>query len=229
MFGMNRPARAGGRRAPGAFAAAFSNALVTALAASATGCGGAQSGDGVALEPAQSLEALERWSPGIEAAPVPALVDPDALATVLVFLDVECPVANAMAPELERLRQSFEPAGFAFRHVYPDATRDRPSIDAHAAEYGLGAVAVHDPEHRLVERFGATISPEVAVIDAGDLLYRGRIDDRAPSLGSRRPEPARRHLEEALEAIRAGGRPDPDRTVAVGCHLADLPRSEAQR
>lgn len=149
-------------------------------------------------------------------------VDPRARATVLVFLDPTCPVANAMAPELERLRARFEPEGVAFRLVYPDAGLAPAAIRRHVDEYGLGATVVRDPGHVLVARFGATISPEAAVVRDGELVYRGRVDDRAVALGSRRGEPQRRDLELALEALVAGRAPDPARTQAVGCHLADL-------
>ncbi|QDU66434.1 hypothetical protein [Engelhardtia mirabilis] len=154
--------------------------------------------------------------------------EPGAIATVLVFLDTECPVANAMAPELERLRARFAPEGIAFRHVYPDRTLTVEAIREHARDYALDAVAVRDPGHVWVERFGATISPEAAVIVDGDVVYRGRVDDRAVALGVRRPGPGRRDLELALESILAGRAPDPARTPAVGCRLADLPAQGAR-
>ena len=174
---------------------------------------------------AAELRTLEHWRPGQPpeaAAPPVGVIDRGARATVLVFLDVECPIANAMAPELERLRRTYEPEGFAFRHVYPDGTRDRAAIDAHAAAYALGAMVVRDPDHRLVDRCGATIAPEAAIVVDGELVYRGRVDDRAPELGARRPAPRSRDLDRALAALLNGRRPDPDRTEAVGCHLVDL-------
>lgn len=62
--------------------------------------------------------------------------------------------------------------------------------------------------------------PEAAVFSPlGELLYRGRIDDRAVSPGVTRPEPRRHDLREALEAVLAGKKPDPQFTESVGCYL----------
>ena len=149
-------------------------------------------------------------------------VDADARATVLIFVDPHCPVANAMAPEIERLRRRFEPQDLRFRLIYPDGGLESSVITTHLEEYGLGATPLRDPGHVLVERYGATISPEAVVVVDGVTAYRGRIDDRAIELGAGRVQPRHRDLELALEAVLAGREPDPARTVAVGCELADL-------
>ena len=97
---------------------------------------------------------------------------------------------------------------------------------AHLTEYGEQATAVRDPRHTLVEFSGATITPEAAVYVSGDgaarLAYRGRIDDRYVDFGRARPQPLKRDLREALEALLAGRSVVPQTTPAVGCIIADL-------
>ncbi len=91
-------------------------------------------------------------------------------------------------------------------------------------EYKYVCRAVRDPKHTLVKLAGATVTPEAAVFTpAGEMIYRGRIDDTVPQYGKARSAPTTRDLENALTAALAG-RPVPNpRTTAVGCFIADLP------
>ena len=67
-----------------------------------------------------------------------------------------------------------------------------------------------------------TVTPEVAVMKDGRMLYRGRIDDRYIEFGKDRPQPTVRDLERSLEAILAGKPVPVAETRAVGCILAEL-------
>ncbi len=75
-----------------------------------------------------------------------------------------------------------------------------------------------DPKRQLVQKTGATLTPEVAVLSTdGELLYRGRINDRFPRIGIQRDKPTKTELRDALEAILAGKAVTVSRTKAVGC------------
>ena len=91
---------------------------------------------------------------------------------------------------------------------------------AHASEFGYPCPALLDPEHHLVKHAGATVTPEAAVFGPdGTRRYRGRIDDRYPSLGRPREQVTRRDLRSALDAL-LSGRPIPAPTTkAVGCFI----------
>ena len=67
-----------------------------------------------------------------------------------------------------------------------------------------------------------TVTPEVAVMVGGHMVYRGRIDDRYVELGKERPQPTQRDLESTLDALIAGKRVAQRETRAVGCILSDL-------
>jgi peroxiredoxin len=142
-------------------------------------------------------------------------------ATVLVFLMHDCPVANASAPALARLAADFEPRGMKFYGVY--ATETVAEINSHRQDYSLPFPGLMDPAQQLARRTGVSRIPETAVLSpSGELLYRGRIDDRAVSAGVTRPQPQRHDLRLALEAVLAGRKPDPQTTEAVGCYLPTL-------
>lgn len=147
----------------------------------------------------------------------PLAVD-DRKATVLVFLMSDCPVANAMAPELARISAEYGKRGVRFFGVY--ATETAKEITKHRTDYKLPFPGLLDPKCQLARSAGATRVPEAAVYSPeGKLLYRGRIDDRAVKLGRMKPAPTRHDLREAIAAVLAGKKPSPATTEAVGCSL----------
>jgi hypothetical protein len=150
------------------------------------------------------------------------LLQTNGVATVLVFVAVDCPISNRYAPELQRLSQRYTPLGVTFWMVYPDKDSSLTSVRKHVREFKLGDHVLRDPQHVLVKAAGAQITPEVAVFArAGNLVYHGAIDDRYVTLGTQRPEPTRHYLEEALRAL-LDHRPIPtNRTRAVGCSIPD--------
>jgi hypothetical protein len=157
----------------------------------------------------------------LDGKPIDPLANTNATA-VLVFSSTECPIGNRYAPELRRLQSAFEARGAQFWFVYPNARDDATRIRAHAAEYALPGHAVRDPDHILVRRAGAKVTPEVAVFRAhAGLAYLGRIDDQFVALGTARNEATQHDLENALQALLTGKPVDPDRTQAIGCSISD--------
>lgn len=149
----------------------------------------------------------------------PLAVD-DRKATVLLFLMHDCPVANATSPSLARVVNAFIPRGVRFYGVYATETADE--INKHRREYSLPFPGLTDVKLDLARRTGATRVPEAAVLSPdGELLYRGRIDDRAVSIGVMRPQAQREDLRLALEAVLAGQKPEVKFTEAVGCYLPE--------
>lgn len=141
-------------------------------------------------------------------------------AVILFFVGAECPVSNGYSPLMQRLADKYAPQGVACWAVHCDPTIDAESAAAHALEYGLKFRVVLDPAQALAEPAGVRVTPEAVVaLPAGKVLYRGRIDDRYSSDGRRRDRPRVNDLEDALEAVLAGGEPKVSQTVAFGCPL----------
>jgi len=142
------------------------------------------------------------------------------LTTVLVFTTTDCPISNRYAPEIQRLATKFGTVKFVM--VYPVAGDTPELIDAHRKKFAYSIEFLRDDRQELVKKTGVTVTPEVAVMRDGRLLYRGRIDDRYVDFGRDRPQPTVRDLERSLDAILAG-KPVPIAvTRAVGCILSDL-------
>lgn len=153
----------------------------------------------------------------------PLTVD-GAKANVLFFITTDCPIGNSYSPEITALQKEFAEKGVRFYAVQVDSELTADAARTHAKEYGLSMPIIIDTKHQLVSATGVTRTPEVAVIlPDGKLAYRGRIDDRYPGLGKKKPAPKQRDLKDALTAILAGEAVANTRTEAVGCSIPDLP------
>jgi thiol-disulfide isomerase/thioredoxin len=141
--------------------------------------------------------------------------------TVFVFTTTDCPISNRYAPEIQRLATKFG-GSVRFVMVYPVANDTPESINAHRTKFAYTINFVRDEKHELVKKTGVTVTPEVAVMKEGRMLYRGRIDDRYIEFGKDRPQPTVRDLERSLEAILAGTPVPVNNTRAIGCFLSDL-------
>lgn len=141
---------------------------------------------------------------------------------VLVFVRTDCPISNRYAPLLQKLHAAYS-AKAAFWLVYPDKQSTAKQIQDHLREFGYTMAALRDPDHILVKRAAASITPEAAVFDQqGKLLYHGRIDNWYEDAGRSRPAPTSHELRSALDAAIVG-KPSPVATAAaVGCYISDL-------
>ena len=161
--------------------------------------------------------------------------DPTAPITVTLFVDSECPVSNRYAPEVRRLYLRYAPRGVNFWLVYPDPDISVQAIRKHMQDYGYQMPALRDPEHALVRRASAQVTPEVGIFLAdGTLVYHGRIDDRYLDLTRRRPEATQHDVVAVLDALLEGETVEaswnlaPGRSLktmsqpGVGCYIRDF-------
>jgi peroxiredoxin len=141
-------------------------------------------------------------------------------AAVLFFITNDCPITNSYMPEINRIVASYEAREIAFYAVYTDPTVSLAAIRKHARAYGLRMRLVPDTKHELVHSVGATVTPEVAVMErGGKVVYLGRIDDLYVDLGKRRAAPTRRYLRDALDAVLNGKPVAVAKIDPVGCFI----------
>ena len=166
-----------------------------------------------------------RWTPvegeGLEVADH---LDPRERAVVMAFLGTECPIAQRMLPELERLERELGPRGVRFLAIYPNVDETREGIREQRRRAGLTGEAGLDPGQRLADRWHVTVTPEIVALAAdGTLIYRGRVNDQYAALGKGKPAPTHHDLREALEAFLVTGKATGVRTVPVGCRILRTP------
>ncbi|MBS0266642.1 MAG: redoxin domain-containing protein [Planctomycetes bacterium] len=146
--------------------------------------------------------------------------EPGRTGLVCVFLGTECPIANGYIPELNRqysaLRDS--QAGFAFFGVISDPHISRSEAAQHVEKFKIQFPLLFDASGLLAQALKPTHTPEAFVLDAaGNLAYRGRIDDLYANLGKKRTEASMHDLADAIAAVRQGRAPVPAHTAPVGC------------
>jgi thiol-disulfide isomerase/thioredoxin len=147
----------------------------------------------------------------------------DATAIVFVFVSVDCPVCNAYAPELQRLKAEFETNGIAIKLVYPNRDETREAIRQHSRDYELDLQQLRDPTHALVQCAGARVMPEAAVyVPKRGFIYCGRIDNRFAKLGVARTEITEYDLREVLESIVQRKPPKHKQARGIGCAIPDV-------
>jgi len=169
--------------------------------------------------------------PVATASGLPALVDiqgqivwpPASDATkalAVVFVLPDCPICNAYLPELKRLGDEFASQGISLVLVHADTQVTAAEAKNHQREYQMTLPVALDPQRAWIRKAEAKIAPEVALFSpAGELLYRGRIDNQYAGLGQRRATVTSHDLRDACEAILAGQPVKEPRTEAIGCFI----------
>ena len=137
---------------------------------------------------------------------------------VFVFLSPECPIACKYVPTLNELAEQFGKRGFEIYGVLADPTITRTRALQFERDYRLQFPLIFDASLELATLFGPTHTPEAFVVRTdGELLYRGRIDDRFVSIGKERANFSSHDLRAALEAMSKDQLPAISRTEPVGC------------
>jgi peroxiredoxin len=145
-------------------------------------------------------------------------------ANVLIFTTTDCPIANSYIPEINKMAQEFDNSSIKFFAIQVDPELSVEDAKKHQKAYELKIPVIRDTEHRLVKATTVTHTPEVAVvIPDGTIVYKGRIDDRYPSIGKKRSAPNQRDLYAVLSSIAKGDKPTATTTPAVGCFIPELP------
>ncbi len=140
--------------------------------------------------------------------------------TLLIFVATRCPVSDDYNQRMAELARDYTQRGFAVIGVNSNRNEPPDEVARRASEKGLGLPILKDPENRVADYFGASVTPEAYVFDTGWILrYHGRIDD------SRNPAHiSKTDLRAALDAVAAGKPVDVAETKAFGCTIKRVSR-----
>lgn len=154
---------------------------------------------------------------------------PQTRAVAVVFLGSQCPVAQKYIPQLNRIAHEFAGGEVEFFGILAEPTLTRAAARRFADEYQLAFPVLFDGALSLAERLRPSHTPEAFVFRPnGDLLYRGRIDDRFADLLEARSQATRHELREAIAACLSRRTP-PESAVPVGCRFEALAPAAAGR
>lgn len=139
----------------------------------------------------------------------------DAKAVVVMFIATQCPVSNAYNTRMVALYDDYKSKNIIFLGINANKQESVEEIKQHAADHGFEFTILKDNKNIIANKFGATVTPEIYVLNASlDILYHGRIDD-----SRRKSTVVSRDLRNALDEILAGKQVSVSETKAFGCTI----------
>ena len=140
----------------------------------------------------------------------------------VVFLGVECPLAKLYVLRLNELARELEPRGLQIIGIDSNQQDSLTEIAEFVRLHEISFPLLKDPGNVVADRFGATRTPEVFLLDQQRTVrYQGRIDDQL-AVAVRRDAPKRRDLARAVKELLAGKQVSLPVTEAPGCLIGRL-------
>jgi peroxiredoxin len=140
-------------------------------------------------------------------------------ATVVLFIATQCPYSNAFNRVMADLGRQYASRKVAFVGINSNYTESAQEVKEHAERHQFPFPVLKDEGNRVADRYGATVTPEAFVFDrSGKLVYHGALgNSRNPT--TKESEAVGDELAAALEAVLAGGSPEPAKTKMFGCTI----------
>ncbi len=150
-------------------------------------------------------------------------------AVVVVFTGTDCPIGDLYLPRLVTLNEKYQDQGVVVLAINANASEPREQVAQHAKEFGLTFPVLTDPSGRVARLLEAERTCEALVIDGtAQLRYRGAIDDQY-GYGTRKEEPGRHYVVEAIDAILAGKPVETTATTVMGCPIEQVETTVTNR
>jgi peroxiredoxin len=141
-------------------------------------------------------------------------------ASVVIFLQPECPFCNSYAKTLRHLDSVFSAKEVQMYGVMAGTNYSDSELVAYRDDHNLRFPFLLDPEFELTKRLKATITPQAFLIDGnGRVVYHGMIDNWGYELGKTRARATEFYLTDAVNHFLEGKLVAPDSTKAIGCYI----------
>lgn len=140
---------------------------------------------------------------------------------IVTFTCNTCPFAIKYEDRIIALHEKMAPRGYPVVAIQPNDPAIKPGDDVdamktQAEKKDYPFVYLFDEGQKVYPQYGASRTPEIFLLDKDLVLrYHGTIDDSAT-------DPAAvtvNYVEEAVEALENGRKPDPATTKAIGCTI----------
>jgi cytochrome c551/c552/thiol-disulfide isomerase/thioredoxin len=146
--------------------------------------------------------------------------------SVVIMISPECPISNGYIPIIADLQKQLAEEAAQWLVIYPEAiTLDKAR--QHAREYHPPGLVGHDTQGQLARRLAVNMVPEAVVLNTqGDVVYRGRIDDRYTRRGGAARDPRQHDLLNAVKLTLAGKTITRSYVPPVGCPLPTIEKEK---
>ena len=140
---------------------------------------------------------------------------------VVYFFGTECPLAKLYSARLQEMSKEYGEKGVAFVAINSNVHDNISEIESHVNRHNLSFPALKDIGNKIADKFGATRTPEVFVLDKnGVVKYTGRIDGQytfGSGVGLSSPAEKRQDMKIALDELLAGKEVTEPYVMAKGC------------
>ncbi len=144
----------------------------------------------------------------------------DAKGYIIIFTCNHCPYSVAYEDRIIALNNKYAPLNYPVIAINPNDPDLYPSdnfknMKIRAKEKGFTFPYLMDEGQHVYPKFGATKTPHVFLLDANKVVqYIGAIDNSTDASGV-----TKKYLENAVDALRNGKKPNPNYTKAIGCSI----------
>lgn len=125
---------------------------------------------------------------------------PNTKAFVVVFLSPECPLCQNYSLTLNNLYTKFQKDSIEFIGIFSGAKYTISEIKNYCNEYGIKFKTIVDKDYKFRNLLKASVTPEVFLVNKNEVvLYSGRIDNWAISLGKHREKANEHNLQNSID------------------------------
>ena len=144
----------------------------------------------------------------------------DNKASVILFLQPECPFCNSYGKTLKKLDSAFATQGVKLYGVVAGKNYPDSEIIDYRNKFELQFPFLLDPDFSLMKELKATITPQAFLLDPqGKILYHGMIDNWGYEIGKTRAHATEFYLTDAVNSFLLKKTISPDSTKAIGCYI----------
>ncbi|MCY7409169.1 MAG: redoxin domain-containing protein [Chitinophagales bacterium] len=141
-------------------------------------------------------------------------------ASVIIFLQPECPFCNSYGKTLRLLDSTFNLQEIKIYGIVAGKNFPDSEIVAYQKKYQLTFPFLLDPDFLLAKKLKATITPQAFLIDnKGNTMYHGMIDNWGYEIGKTRAHATEFYLTDAVNNLLKGNKIVSDSTKAIGCYI----------
>ncbi|MEO9892198.1 thioredoxin family protein [Aurantibacter sp.] len=143
----------------------------------------------------------------------------DAKGYIVTFTCNECPFAKMYEDRLIEIHNKYESQGYSVVAINPNGSSENngesyEAMQERAKEKEFPFVYLIDEAQEIFPKYGAVRTPHIFLLDnERKVQYIGTIDDNARSANDVKVK----YLENAIQALEKGEKPNPNFTKAIGC------------
>lgn len=151
----------------------------------------------------------------------------DAKGFIVIFTCNTCPYAVANEDRIIALDKKYKPKGYPVIAINPNDPKAQPEdtmekMQAKAKEKGFTFPYLVDKGQKIYPQYGAKKTPHTYVLEKVDgkriVRYIGAIDDSSRDASA----VTKTYVEDAVDALLKGNKPEVTYTRAIGCSIKTL-------